>query len=351
MSPVNWGIVPANIDIFVYPNVRTAVRALVKNAHAIHARHLEEGTAELLGEHLLFRGQSEVTANLLPTRLRGPWTAPAPRQRYDVADPPKVKFNGIEFPSVAFSSGDVDPREIWGDWYEEVSVRDVDEMLQEVPQEELARRDAEERRAIERASDLPEIAGLDDFRRRAAVRHYGEVRSQLLDVTTNPEVAAFFATGGGGRRPARGSIGMLWAIDLNFLGDLFEMKISSVPGGEKIVMSEMRDKWGDNKQMFEKQGVLPARMEVVSSELPFRRPQAQHGRFLSFLDEDGASLPGKTEFTWWSILERRSYACAFLQDGATYENASHNVTTGVLLPNDEPLALALAPKKKDTEVP
>ncbi len=323
MSPMNWGIVPAAIDVFVFPNVQSALQALLRSANAIHIKRLENGTAQLLSEHLFFRGQSEVTANLLPTRLRGPWKAPPPRERYAI--------DGRE------------AREVNGDWYERLRMRTVDEMMRDVPPQELALRDEEESLAIERASKLPDVASLDPFRQRAAVRHYGEVRSHLLDVSTNPEVAAFFATGGGSRRPVPGSIGMLWALDLNFLGDLFEMQISSAPGGEKIVLKEMRNQWGDNKKMFEEQGILPARLEMVSVALPFRRPQAQHGRFLSLLDEADVPLPAKTEFTWWSILERRSYACAFLQDGSTYENTARNITASALLPSDEPLAAALGP--------
>src|SRR5262249_39645173 len=160
------------------------------------------------------------------------------------------------------------------------------------------------------ASGAPEFADFDEFRKRAAVRHYCGVPSPLLDVSTNPEVAAFFATGGGsGHRPARGSIGMLYGIDLNTFVDLFDVTISSVPEGQKITLREMREKWGDNKKMFEDYGILPTRMEVVNVQLPFRRPQAQHARFLSLLHADGSVLPTETEHTWWSIIERRTCLC------------------------------------------
>ena len=53
-------------------------------------------------------------------------------------------------------------------------------------------------------------------------------------------------------------------------------------------------------------------LELTSVELPFQRPQAQHARFFLLAEENGAPLPAKTEFTWWSIIERRAYGCAFI---------------------------------------
>jgi hypothetical protein len=53
-------------------------------------------------------------------------------------------------------------------------------------------------------------------------------------------------------------------------------------------------------------------------------------------------LPAKTELTWWSIIERRAYGCAFIQDGRVYENPNHNITVDSLLPATEPLVKALA---------
>jgi len=67
-----------------------------------------------------------------------------------------------------------------------------------------------------------------------------------------------------------------------------------------------------------------------------------YARFLALTGEDESSLPPKTEFTWWSIIERRAYACAFIQDGHTYENPNHNITAAALWPDTEPLASALA---------
>jgi hypothetical protein len=342
MSPPNWGIVPFAIDVFVYQNVRVALQALLRAATTIHAQRLEEGTAELLTNNLLFRGQSEVTQRILPTRLRGPRRSPDVRKRFNVAAPPSVKFNGVEFPSNAFETDGDDPRNHWGDWFERVRVPSIDDCLAELPNEELRSRDALEVAAIDRACSVSEVAGLDPFRRRAAVRHYSGALSPLLDLSTDPEVAAFFATGGASRQPAPGTIGALWAIDVNFLADLFSIKTTSIPGGEKMTLTERRDEWGDNKAMFEKFGALPTRLEFDSVQLPFQRPQAQHARFVSLAGEDGGPLPPKTELTWWSIIERRGYPCAFIQDGCTYENPDHNVTGAALWPENEPLANALA---------
>src|SRR6266852_1366279 len=256
MSPPNWGIVAAEFHVFVYSNVRIALKALMQASTTIQAQRLERGSAEL-------------------------------------------------------------------------------------PEEELRRRDELERRALDRASRIKEVAELDAFRRRAAVRHYGRVPSPLLDVSTSPEVAAFFATGGGSAAPVPAQVGMLWAIDLNFVGELFVLKTSTVPGGEKTLLTEERGRWGDNKQMFEDYGILPSRLEIASVELPFDRPRAQHARFFSITGEQGSALPLKTELTWWSIIERQAYMCAFIQDGRQYENESHNITASALLPEHEPLAVTL----------
>jgi hypothetical protein len=109
-------------------------------------------------------------------------------------------------------------------------------------------------------------------------------------------------------------------------------------------MTERRDKWGVNKRLFEEYGVQPTRLELASVELPFQCPQAQHARFFSLAEESGARLPAKSEFTWWSIIERRAYACAFIQDGRTYENPNANMTAASLWPVNEPLVKALADK-------
>ena len=342
MSPPNWDIVPFETKVPVYANIRIALQALMQAATTIQAQRLERGAVQLLSDHLLFRGQADVTYRLLPTRLRGPAHPPALRQRQSVAAPHKVTFNGVEFPSAVFESGAEDPRNHWGEWSErDEAFRSIEDSMAELHDNELRRRDDIESSALDRASRITEAAQMDAFRKRAAVRHYSGAPSPLLDVSTNPEVAAFFATGGGSHPVPAGRIGLLWAIDLNLLDDLFSLEIASILGGLKTTMTEQRDKWGDNKAMFEEFGVLPTRLEIASVELPFARPQAQQARFFSLAAEDGRNLPLKTELTWWSIIERRAYACAFIHDGHTYENPRHNITTAALLPKDEPLSIAL----------
>ena len=343
ISPPNWGIAPVDVHQFVYSNIYVAIEVLLQVAANIQAQQLEQGSAELFARHLLFRGHSEVTQRLLPTRLRGPWRQPALRKRFSVAAPPLVKIHGIDFPSVAFDPGGEAARAYWGDWFERVEpMRTIEDAMADVTQDDLDRRDVLERAAVERASQFPEVAALDPFQRRAVVRHYSRVISPLLDVSTSPEVAAFFATGGASEAPRAGTIGMLWAIDLSFFQGLFSLKTTSIPGGKKTDMIEKPDKWGVNKRLFEDYGVSPTHLELTSVELPFQRPQAQHARFLSLAEEDGAPLPAKTEITWWSIIERRAYGCAFIQDGRTYENPNHNITADCLCPVDEPLVKALA---------
>jgi hypothetical protein len=58
---------------------------------------------------------------------------------------------------------------------------------------------------------------------------------------------------------------------------------------------------------------LPACLDLTTVELPFQPPQAQHARSLSLAKENGAPSPTKTEFTW-SVIERRAYGCAFIQN-------------------------------------
>src|SRR5216684_2071124 len=143
MSPPNWGIAPCEIHVFVYPDVHLALKALLQGATTIQAQRLERGSAELLNEHLFFRGQSEVTQRLLPTRLRGPWRQPAARQRFSAGAPLKVKFRRVDFPSAAFDSGSEDPRNPWGDWFERVEpMRSIEDSMTELPEDELQRREA-----------------------------------------------------------------------------------------------------------------------------------------------------------------------------------------------------------------
>jgi len=342
-SPPNWGIASYDIHVFVYSNVADALEVLLEVAGAIKAQRSDRGKGNLLSGHLLFRGNSDVTQRLLPTYLRGPWRQPPPRERFSVADPPMVNIHGVNLPSVSFDPGGVEARLHWGNWFERVEpTRTVEDSMAELSQEDIHHRDALERAAVERTSQLPEIASLGPFQRRAVVRHYSGVSSPLLDVSTNPEVAAFFATGGASCPAIAGTIGMIWAIDLSLFQQLFSSKQIIIPGGEQINMAEQRDTWGVNKRLFEEYGVLPTPLELALVELPFPRPHAQHAHFFSLAGENGARLPPKTELTWWSIIERRAYGCAFIQDGRIYENPNHNITADSLWPPTEPLVKALA---------
>ena len=324
MSPMNWGIVPADFHYFVYRDIRLALQAMQQVVTTLHLQLLEKGSAALLSDHVVYRGHHEVTDSLLPTRLRGKRQPPAPRMRYSV-------------------DGSEEARRHFGDWYEKVlGKRKVEDNLKEVSKVELGRRDNLEGQMVERAARLPEVASLTRFQKRAVVRHYSAAPSSMLDVSTDPKVAAFFATGGGSEQPAvAGGIGMLWAVDLNFLQGLFKFKKTLEPNGLTLRAEERRDQWGDNKQMFEEQDIMPVNLELAYVELPFRRPLAQRARFLSLNERDGAHLEQKTEVTWWSIIERRSFACAFIQDGKVYENADNYVTEAALLPEEEVLAAAL----------
>src|SRR5262249_27966873 len=147
-------------------------------ATTLQAQRLEQGTAELFSEHIFFRGQSDVAARLLPTKLRGPWQQPKARERISIADTPMIEFNGVKLPSVVLEGGDSDH---WGSWYEtDDEFRSIEDSMSLVNVEELARRDALEANAIASASRVPEIGALDQFRQRAAVRHYSGVFSPLL---------------------------------------------------------------------------------------------------------------------------------------------------------------------------
>ena len=345
MSPFNWGIVAPQFHVFVYPDVRVALQALLQSATRLHAERLANGTARLFSDHIFYRGQSNIAHRLLPSRLRGTEPPAPPPQRFRVDAPPTIMFNGVELPARSFGAPPgQDPREHLGDWYEDLNpTREIEDSLAALSEVELKKRDAAEAADIARASQLPAVARLGDFQRQAAVRHYSHAPSPILDITTNPEVAAFFATGGGAKEPpVPGQLGMLWAIDLNFLAGIFKFEITSIPDGLRIRMRETREDWGDNKKMFEEQGIMPTCLELTSVALPFKRPLAQHARFLCLTGENGEPLPLKTEMTWWSIIERRAYMCAFVQDGKTYEAADHNITEAALLPQDDELAKTLA---------
>ena len=320
-------MVPFELHFYVYRDVKVALQALLQSAATIQAQNLEAGKASLFTDNIYFRGHTDVTHRLLPTRLRTVSTESGPRQRFAVPGGPPGQ----------------DPREEYGDWSEEVEgMRSASKTVANLTDEELRKRDAAEADAIKRATSISSFAQLDDFEKRAAVRHYSGAPSSLMDISTSAEVAAFFATGAGGTAPPKGQIGMLWAIDLNFLGGIFSFEITDIPGGKKIRMQEMRDEWGDNKKMFEDQGIAATNLQLTSVGLPFRRPTAQQARFFSLTDENENPLDLLTEITWWSIIERRAYACAFIHDGRTYDNPRHSITQSNLLPENEELASVFA---------
>lgn len=324
MSPMNWGLAPFNVHYFVYRDVREAMQAMLQAVTTIHAQRLEAQTASLFDEYIHYRGQADVTHRLLPTRLRGKSREQPPRQRYAVPEG--------------------EARNHFGDWYDKIEGRrTIEETAEDLPPDVLSERDAIERDKLERANEIADVRALDEFRQRCVVRHYAGAPSSLMDVSTNVEIAAFFATGGGASQPSpAGQIGMLWGVDLNFLAGLFEYEVSDVPGGSRIKAREQREAWGVNAQMFEEQGIDPVSPELTFVSLPFRRPIAQHARFFSLTGGDGTPLPLMTELTWWSIIERTAAGCAFIQDGEVYENPSHNITLEAVLPTNESLATALS---------
>jgi hypothetical protein len=113
-----------------------------------------------LAGSLLFRGNSEVTQRLLPTRLRGPWRQLVPRERFSVTAPPMVKIHGVDLPTVAFDPSGENARAYWGDWFERIEpMRTIEDTMAEVPEADLDRRDVLGRAAVEQASQIPEVAG------------------------------------------------------------------------------------------------------------------------------------------------------------------------------------------------
>src|SRR5882757_484818 len=162
MSPPNWGIVQSNTHIFVYRDVKLALKAMLQATTTIQAQRLEAGHASLLSDYIYFRGQPEITYRLLPTRFRGKPKQIQPRERFSVADPPKIVFNGQEFPSRSFSGPPgQDPTDHFGDWYEEVKpTRVVEDLAAELDDQESKRCDALEQTALEKACKLAEVARL-----------------------------------------------------------------------------------------------------------------------------------------------------------------------------------------------
>jgi hypothetical protein len=214
-----------------------------------------------------------------------------------------------------------------------------------LPPEEIERRNRDEEAAIKLAAPrLAETGIRDKFRQRAAARHYAGKPSSLLDVSTDAEVAAFFATVGGTGRPAeKGRYGMLWAIDLGPLADLLSLEATKITGGWKVSLGDQRDHWGVNKQILDERNLPAVKFEIIDVELPLPRPTAQKGRFVSLEGVDGKPLPTEVELVWWSLLERWAYPTAFIQSGSIYENPEMNITAGTLLPTNDPFLTLAQP--------
>ncbi len=272
----------------------------------------------LTGETIFYRGQTDITHRILPTRLRGPKLPAAPRFRYPVPAPPDV------------------PEHEEGNWFEQdPEFRSHEKLVEYLLKGELQDRDAKEQAALNKIAEHPELRHLSVFQQRAAARHYAGVPSSLLDVTTDLEVAAFFATGAG-EPVAAGQLGMLWAMDMNFLKQYFGMKVRSLPEGWIITLKDRRDEWGDNKKILDEFGLLPGQFNLHAVELKLPRPQAQKGRFISLETEDGKPLPPESEVLWWSMLERWLCPISFIQDGSCYTNEGKAITKENLLPKDDP---------------
>ena len=326
-SPFQWGLAPLNYHVYVYRDVAAALSAIDHWVDRIwKKREAEAGTARAgVPLKILYRGQSEISLRLLPTLLRGPGPVPVPeRPRYRVESQP---------------GGTEEARQQFGDWFEEdPDFRSADSLLDRLSVEWLTQCGAGEERALALARQMPGIAGLDPFRQRAAVRHYSGAPSTILDVTTKPEVAAFFATGGGLPRGASlpaGSLGMLWAIDLTFLAEFFDVSVEPVPGGRRIVLRQPKERWGDNHKMFADQGIPDVGLVFTDVALPLPRPEAQHAVFLSLTEVDGPELPIKAQLHWWSLIERWSYMTGFIQDGRVFEDSAGGVTRSRLFPEDD----------------
>jgi hypothetical protein len=323
LSPVNWNMAGFSTNVSVYADV---AHALVAFKRALGERRPRAFSS------LFFRGQSSVSARLLPTRLRG--------------DGPRAVLGPKYAHTIAAGTGPEVVKQIHhiqGTWYrQETAMRSMDALLPHLPAEMVRGRDELERECVRHArARFSEIESLDEFRRRAAVRHYGGVVSSLVDVTEDPEIAAFFASGST-PDPDEQRYGMLWAVDIGELARLFAYEVVKVEGGEKIILTDQRQLWGDNKMFFEEQNLPPIRIEIVNVDLPLPRPTAQRGRFLSIEGGDGQPLPIAAELIWWSLIERWSYAVAFIQTGERYENVQTDITEERLFPKDDPyLALKM----------
>jgi hypothetical protein len=79
----------------------------------------------------------------------------------------------------------------------------------------------------------------------------------------------------------------------------------------------------------------PATRKLCSQDFPqksFLQSQSEASKFAPFA---------------WSVIERRAYGCAFIQDGRIYENPKRNITADSLWPLSEPTVDALA-QQRDT---
>lgn len=325
---MQYDLVPLAVDVLVYPQVELALDALSYWVEKIWAKRASSGRSAEPLFPIFFRGQSDIGARLLPTLMRGQRPAPTPpeRPRYatvDRADPNAEKII-----------------EQYGQWMEVCRPsRRADELMVRLTAQWMFDCGASEQAALARAVQFPEVAALDPFQQRATVRHYAEIPSLILDVTKDPKVAALFATGGWGspgRTIPAGRLGMIWGIDLNPLSDLFHTRVEDGPTGKRFILEKARD-WGINEKMFADQQIPTAQLVFSDIELPFARPKAQKGMFLTISDFEGRPLPIAAELHWWSMIERWAYPTGFIHDGCVYEDPEAGITRGTIDPPDDPL--------------
>lgn len=354
MQPAFYDLAHHAIQTYVYRDIETALAATRYWMSQIVAERPPEVSDALrdLPVTIFYRGQSEFAHRLLPTRLRGPRREVPKRVRVPLTVSDKMIMGLSGKPGVVLIPNQLyaapaeiidDVRRVQGNWVEhDLSLRDIDELVASLSSDVLKGIDRREDKAVGNAMvRFPEIAALDSFRRRAAIRHYVGVPSALLDVTSDIEVAAFFATGG--ERPAaRNALGILWAIDLGMLFRYFEVSTRPVPGGYEVLIEDRRAEWGADAVAFAEQGIPPLSARLSSVELPLPRPVAQKAFFLELHGRDGALLTPRNEAIWWSLFERWAYPNGFVQSGRCYENRAAGVSSAALLPINDPfLALAI----------
>lgn len=115
MSPPTWDLAPFNTHVYVYKNIHVALEAMAFFMGVFRKKWARELPDRLVGETIFYRGQSEITQRLLPTRFRGPRVSPAPRTRHDIGASQEV-------------------REHEGDWIEQChDSRSVDKSLIDLP--------------------------------------------------------------------------------------------------------------------------------------------------------------------------------------------------------------------------